>query len=137
VILLCIYYLCIYTATAPGKARSPEEYAYEDLTEKLDIFAGGNVFYEILTGRNPWNYFGNSAAKKLIMQGVKPNFSGVSLLASPTESLESESTDPIDQALFQLILRMYEKNPTQRISATELVAELEKIAKLYNLPILV
>jgi hypothetical protein len=37
-----------------GEYRSPEEYAYEKETEKVDVFSLGNVLYFLLTGIEPW-----------------------------------------------------------------------------------
>lgn len=126
----------LHIPTAPGKARSPEEYAYESLSEKLDIYATGNILYEILAGKNPWQNYGTTETKRLIMKGVKPNFVAEKAISSLVSS-ESPPIGSIDQELFQLTLRTYERNPSQRISATELIDELEKIAKRYNIPILV
>lgn len=125
------------TATAPGKARSPEEYSYEELTEKLDLFATANIFYEIVTGKNPWQNYGSTETKRLIMKGVKPNFVPEKKILSSSVSSESQPTGSVDQELFQLTLRSYDRDPMKRISASELIEELEQIAKRYNIPILV
>jgi serine/threonine protein kinase len=58
--------------SAPGSSRSPEEYAYVPLTEKMDIYSTGNVLYEILTGVEPWLSIPIAEAQKNVLHGEKP-----------------------------------------------------------------
>jgi hypothetical protein len=100
--------------SAPGTSRSPEEYEFETLDEKLDVYSTGNVLYEILTGENPWNDQGVANTKKLIRRGEKPPIK---------DSFRQPGTS--DAALAVLTELAYERDPTKRISAAALVRELE------------
>ena len=100
--------------SAPGKARSPEEYSGSDLTEKADVYSLANVLYELLAGENPWDHVRANEAKKMIMKGVIPNL--------PAEFRKPGTTD-VELAL--LMMRAYQLHPAERISAAELVKELD------------
>lgn len=102
--------------SAPGANRSPEEYEMETLTEKLDIYSAGNVLYEILTGEEPWSNMRTSEIKSKLKKGKKPHISENYLVPNT-----------IDAKLAALIDLAYEHDPSNRISASELVIELESI----------
>jgi Protein tyrosine and serine/threonine kinase len=99
--------------TAPGSSRSPEEYAYEELTEQIDVFSLANVLHQILTGQDPWEGWSALEISRQVQRGVKP--------MSPPELL----VHPSDKVLQNLTLRAYELDPAIRIRASELVQELE------------
>ena len=101
--------------SAPGANRSPEEYSQMKLTEKIDVYSGANVLYGILTGNRHFADRNNRSIKKLVMNGQKPPI--------PDEF----KIEPSDKALADLIGRAYERNPQRRISASEMVQELEKL----------
>jgi hypothetical protein len=102
--------------TAPGKARAPEEYENRLLSEKLDIYSTANVFYGILLGQNPWNKFYSIEAKQKIQERISP--------LVPPEFRQKGTTDELLQ---NLTTRAYELDPVQRISASQLVKELERL----------
>mmetsp|Transcript_8240 Transcript_8240/g.12671 ORF Transcript_8240/g.12671 Transcript_8240/m.12671 type:complete len:541 (+) Transcript_8240:108-1730(+) len=104
--------------TAPGVARSPEEYEMTPLTEKLDVYSLANVLYTILTGEEPWSKKRLSDIKKLVKQGSKPPYADKFLIANTS-----------DASLAALIDLAYERDPATRISATELVNELELLTR--------
>ena len=101
--------------SAPGANRSPEEYNQMKLTEKIDVYSGANVLYGILTGLRHFADSNNRMIKKLVMNGQKPPI--------PDEF----KVDPTDKALADLIDRAHERNPHRRISASEMVRELEQL----------
>lgn len=103
--------------SAPGGSRSPEEYLYRDLTEKLDIFSTGHVLYGILTGVKPWDELWGSQIKKLVKAGRKPPILDKKYLQIGTS----------DASLANLIDLAYEFDPQDRISASKLVSELEML----------
>jgi serine/threonine protein kinase len=105
--------------TAPGSSRSPEEYAYEELTEQIDVFSLANVLHQILTGEDPWEGWSALEISNQVQKGVKP--------MSPPEFL----VHPSDKLLQNLTLRAYELDPAVRIRATELVQELEAAMASY------
>ena len=115
----------IYIPSAPGSQRSPEEYLMHPLDEKLDVFSLGNVLFHILTGQKPWGdgIIANSV-KKTIRSGGQPII--------PTD-YRKEGT--FDAALSVLIDMTFEFDPKNRIQASELMAELDRLIDVYpNLP---
>lgn len=103
--------------SAPGASRSPEEYNFDELTEKLDVFSTAHVLYAILTGEHPWDDLWGSQVKKLIKAGNKPPILDKKYLEPGTS----------DAALANLIDMCYEFDPQDRLSASKLVAELEQL----------
>lgn len=102
--------------SAPGKARSPEEYAYKDLDEKLDMYSVGNILYSILTREKHWDSFSTNEAKKKIKQGFIPPI-----------PVNFDAPLKVQQWLVELNKRAYALSPKERISAKELGDELEKL----------
>jgi len=103
-------------ATASGRSRSPEEYRFTALTEKMDVFSLGHVLFNILTGSRPLNHLSTSMFKKDIIEGIKPFIDHI------------YKQKPSDAAIANLISRTYTLNPVNRINTSELVFELEKLA---------
>ena len=101
--------------SAPGGSRSPEEYRFDKVTEKLDIFSTAHVLYGILTGEQPWDDLWGSQVKKMVKVGKKP----------PIVNKEYLKLGTSDAALANLIDLAYELDPQDRPSASKLVAELE------------
>ena len=101
--------------SAPGIARSPEEYAYEPLTEQIDMYSLANVLHQILSGYGPWDGWSALEVSNQVQKGVKP--------LVPSEFLSA----PSDHALQNLTLRAYELDPTRRLRASELVHELTRL----------
>ncbi|GAX23734.1 hypothetical protein FisN_12Hh311 [Fistulifera solaris] len=100
--------------SAPGKARSPEEYEGEQLDEKLDIYSIANVYFEILTGVNPWRTKTADETQRLVKQGVKP------LIRD-----EFRKPGTSDEFLADLTLKAYSMLPIDRPSAAQLVDAIE------------
>ncbi|KAL7546280.1 hypothetical protein ACHAWF_009609 [Thalassiosira exigua] len=63
---------CRETTGTPGdgRLRSPEENNDGPLTEKLDVFSLGNVFYSLLTGRTVWEDYAKEDYTEKIANGV-------------------------------------------------------------------
>ena len=100
----------------PGTFRSPEEYAYEGETEKIDVYSMGNIFYGIMTGLYPFEEEKKSKkAASLVKGGHRPPISYKIL----------NSTDPFDQALLNATRRCWEQNPKVRPSSREIQKYLE------------
>lgn len=101
--------------------RSPEEYAYERQSEKVDIYSLGNVLYSVLTGLRPWEGIKDKSAQKKIQAGERPEI----------PSSYRDSTNPFEQALLKLIALSWIHEPTKRASARELqkfiISELERL----------
>lgn len=102
--------------SAPGVARSPEEYNMEELTEQLDVYSLGNVLYRILTSKKPFYDWGGNRVKDAVKKGQKPEI--------PPENRPPSSKDA---ALAVLVHFCMEHNPQKRITAKSLVRELKVI----------
>jgi serine/threonine protein kinase len=105
--------------SAPGSSRAPEEYAFEDLTEQIDVYSLANVLHQILTGEDPWGGWSVLEVTNQVQKGVKP--------VAPPEMLEH----PSDALLQNLTLRAYELDPNVRIHVRELVQQLEWAMNAY------
>ena len=92
--------------------RAPEEYAYEEETEKVDVYSLGNVFYGLLQGEWPFeNEIKKSAdAQALIMDGKRP--------AIKPELLNS--TDPYIIALTKATQSCWIHDPVKRASSKQI-----------------
>lgn len=97
----------------PGTFRSPEEYMYEMETEKIDIFAMGNVFYSLVTEQWPFQDDEKTIAQAKIMQGERPH------IPSKFET----STEPAYKLLIKLMRMCWKQNPKERPTA-KVVADL-------------
>jgi serine/threonine protein kinase len=117
--------------SAPGLYRSPEEYAGRNLTKQIDMFSLGHVLFEIWTGTEPWDDTGQQRVKQHVQDGQLP--SGVTQLLHQAEEEDDKVVvgekpsvvASLERSMGRLIVKCYTVNPEERISATELVAELE------------
>jgi serine/threonine protein kinase len=100
--------------TAPGRNRAPEEYEIGQLTEKIDIYSTAHILFGILTGQEPWKDYRGSQVKDMVKRGTKP--------AIEAKFIVQNSTDAV---LAMLIDASYELDPDDRLSATQLVEQLE------------
>jgi serine/threonine protein kinase len=97
----------------PGTFRSPEEYKYSMETEKIDIFAMGNVFYSLVTEQWPFQDEEKTIAQAKIMQGERP------LIPSKFDT----SNEPAYKLLIKLMRMCWKQNPKERPTA-KVVADL-------------
>jgi serine/threonine protein kinase len=97
---------------APGKARAPEEYNFDELDEKLDVYSAANVLFEILTGTNPHDQLTTLEAQQYVREGYVP-------------LIDVRQQSPWDARLAELTERAYAFRRQDRISAKQLVRELE------------
>jgi serine/threonine protein kinase len=124
--------------SAPGKQRSPEEYIFDDLTEKMDIYATANILYAIFTRQRPWSNFGSAETKRRIGQGYLPPMEYHSYIDPNLDHGGDDGNDAggggggnnvVDPAWIALTHRAYALDPLQRPNATELVTALEQLLK--------
>lgn len=99
-----------------GIWRSPEEYAYQEESEKVDVYSLGNVLYFMLTRQHPW--FDNSAKEVYdrVQKGKRPKI--------PDEI--RESTHPFDEYMIKAIEMCYTHNQFERPGAAEVAAKLKE-----------
>jgi Protein kinase domain len=106
--------------SAPGKSRAPEEYNFEDLDEKLDVYSVANILYSILTQREPWDGWNGIVAQTRIQEGVIPEINTNSIQDLPII---------VQESLINVTKQAYMLDPNVRISAAELATVLERILR--------
>ena len=95
----------------PGDFRSPEEYAYEGESEKIDVYSMGNIFYAILTGSWPFDEdVKGKKASRLVKSGVRPTI--------PEEILNT--TDVFQQTLLNATRACWIQEPEKRATARQI-----------------
>jgi len=113
--------------------RAPEEQVYSEeesdakppiVTEKVDIYALGNVFYRLAVGASPWKKPGAknlSPQEKLEVAKLK-RMNGT--LPDVPEEVRN-TTDPAVRAVFEAMYRAYEYNPIKRPGASAIASFLK------------
>lgn len=99
-----------------GIWRSPEEYAYEEESEKVDVYSLGNVLYFMLTRFYPWNDFSSKEVYEKVKKGKRPKISDEIL----------ESTHPFDKYMIKAIEMCYTHDQFKRPGAAEVAAKLQE-----------
>lgn len=94
----------------PGKFRAPEEYAYDEEDEMIDVYSMGNIFYTMLAGEMPFEGQKESKAQKKVMDGVRPRI--------PKEVQESE--DPAMRAMVSATKQCWRQKPGDRPRAAKI-----------------
>ncbi|CAM9181094.1 unnamed protein product [Discosporangium mesarthrocarpum] len=93
-----------------GVWRSPEEYGGKDLTEKLDIYSMGLIFWSMLARTPPFEKDHDQVYKRRVVEGERP------------------WTDKSwHKGYVELFQEMWRHNPKERPSAREVVHRLEAI----------
>jgi serine/threonine protein kinase len=101
--------------------RSPEEARGENnLTEKVDVFSLGHIFFRIICGHEPWNKLepGGLPPKAVLNEKVKNG----ELPTIPDEVMTSK--DPEVVAIRDAMMACYQYDPIQRPSAKMIVNKL-------------
>lgn len=124
--------------------RSPEEQvdmngeSNKRLTEKIDVYALGNVFFRFIAGTGPWKKTQWRQDGKLT-QADKDKIALLKMEEGGTPPLpagvkELKEKDPAVNALFQAMRMCYRHDPRERPSARDIVeyldAEIRKVARV-------
>jgi hypothetical protein len=88
----------------PSVLRAPEEYAYGEETEKVDVYAMGNIFYTLLADKEPWDGFEETVAQRMIMKGIRPDL--------PEAKVNGEEF--VDVTLRELVSQCFQQDPRRR-----------------------
>jgi len=103
--------------------RSPEEANNSThLTEKVDIFSMGHIFFRLICGHEPWNKLevGGKPSKEVVNEKVQKG-----ILPQIPEHI-SKTSDPEVIAIRDAMLKCYKFNPSERPNAREIADDLEK-----------
>ena len=118
---------CGFPAQYPNPQwRSPEESReQDDLTEKVDVFSLGHIFFRLICGHEPWNKLepGGRPEKEEVLEKVKKG----TLPFIPEEILKSE--DQEIQIIRDAMLKCYTADPDERPSARAIATELQSAYK--------
>lgn len=129
---------CQFTSHYPNPQwRAPEEQVDENgrtsqhLSEKIDIYALGNVMYRFAVGHSPWKKAnGRSLTSDEKRQVALLKLTEGKLPDVPNEVLHSNN--PATQGLLQIMRECYHHDPTQRPTAKQIVNELQVIINDYK-----
>ena len=113
--------ICPYhVGNNPGTFRSPEEYAYEPQTEKVDVYSLGNIFYGILTGEWPFHHESSEKkAQKRLIAGERPSIA----------DKHRNSSDPFDQAMIKAIEMCWIQKPEERANARQVQKFIKEVLR--------
>jgi len=107
-----------YIPKSPGRNRSPEEYEYDQLTEKIDVYSLGNILYSILTKHEAFDEMKKTEAQDLVKHGKRPPI--------PDKLWEAE-----ELAIIEAINMCWAQKPKNRPSARDVDSFLK--GKLFEL----
>eukprot|EP00558_Chaetoceros_sp_UNC1202_P010095 CAMPEP_0197241594 /NCGR_PEP_ID=MMETSP1429-20130617/7589_1 /TAXON_ID=49237 /ORGANISM="Chaetoceros sp., Strain UNC1202" /LENGTH=222 /DNA_ID=CAMNT_0042701455 /DNA_START=20 /DNA_END=688 /DNA_ORIENTATION=- len=101
---------------AMGNVRSPEEYAQEDIDEKIDVYSFGNILYALLTGLDAYavEEYKGLEIRDLSVEGVLPHV-----------DLSIRGRSFADAALASVMDRCFEYNPSFRTDIFTVVSLLK------------
>jgi hypothetical protein len=129
---------CPFTSHFPNPQwRAPEEQVDEHgltsklLTEKIDIYALGNVMYRFAVGRGPWNRpDGLSLTKEQRLEIATLKMKEGALPRIPDEVLNSQ--EPATMALLSIMRGCYQHRPELRPSAKKIMDQLQSAIDEYK-----
>ena len=104
--------------------RSPEESRNENnLTEKVDVFSLGHIFFRLICGHEPWNKLepGGRPSKEVISERVQKG----QLPFIPEDVLKTK--DPEVAAIRDAMLDCYKPNAEDRPKARDIARSLEAV----------
>jgi hypothetical protein len=105
-----------------GKWRAPEEYNYEDETEKVDVFALGNVLYFLLTRETPFMGMKSKEAMAIVRKGGHAKVKDKRIL---------KSKHRFEKSMLKAMEMCFVVDPSKRPGAQEVANVLKKgLAKL-------
>ena len=114
---------CGFPAQYPNPQwRSPEEsMEKDDLTEKVDIFSMGHIFFRLICGHEPWNKLepGGRPAKEEILEKVKKG----TLPFIPDDIMKTEDREI--QVIRDAMLKCYTADAKKRPSARAIANDLD------------
>lgn len=92
-----------------GEYRAPEEYAYKEETEKVDVYSLGNVLYFLLVKEEVWEGFHHKEIYDLVKAGQRPKI--------PDEIYKSDGV--FERYMIRAIESAWIHDPERRPSAAQ------------------
>mmetsp|Transcript_16391 Transcript_16391/g.24037 ORF Transcript_16391/g.24037 Transcript_16391/m.24037 type:complete len:688 (-) Transcript_16391:313-2376(-) len=116
--------------------RAPEEQpdghhlSKTPLSEKIDIYALGNIFFRIIVGVDPWRAYRGASGRvedneKMLIAELKRTTG----TAPPVKESVEKSKDPAVVAIREVMYKCFRKDPEKRPSAKQIVKDLERAIK--------
>ena len=103
----------------PGRYRSPEEYNYEYLNEKIDVYSLGNAIWSIFTIRPLFEGKKNTEVYEIVGKGKRPHI--------PKQSWKDKAL-----AMIEAMNMCFEFYPQKRASSKDLELFLRGKLEEYN-----
>jgi len=100
-----------YVGKNGGIWRAPEEYKYEEETNKIDVWSLGNVLYYLITRERP--YRDEKEARKIVEAGLHAKIRSDNFVPS--------SMDPVELAMRDAMDMCFVADPSNRPEAIEVV----------------
>jgi len=110
----------------PGIWRSPEEYKYDDQSNKGDVYSLGNILYYLLTGKQSYSRKTEDAAD-LVINGHHPKIKNRDLLERNTDSGSA-----IRRAINKAMMMCFVTDPIERLEAREIAKFLKRALDKYD-----
>ena len=85
-------------------------------------YSAGNILYGIITGKKPWDGEKGKTLRAKVQRGERPQ----------VEDSIRNAEGTIDFELVKLLDRVYEADPNKRASASDVVAELERVSRTFH-----
>jgi len=103
----------------------PDGNANSEITEKVDIYALGNLLFRFATGKAPWREMADNSRDAKLTQEQKAHIVQLKMKGKtpkiPEEVLKLKSKDPYINLLLKAMEMCYRFNPKERPTAREVV----------------
>ena len=112
---------------SPEEIRSFQSIEHEMLTEKVDIYALGNIIYRFLTGQRAWRLGEGSMTVEYQRDIAKWKSEEGKTPSVPESVLKLRDDDKYVDALLSLMDRCFAFKPSDRPSAKEIVRTIDRL----------
>ena len=116
--LVCTHHACFVQWRSPEEARNEN-----NLTEKVDIFSMGHIFFRLICGHEPWNKLekGGRPSKEVVNEKVQRG----ELPFIPDSIMNTEDLE--EAAIRDAMLDCYKADPSDRPRARDIAKKLEAV----------
>jgi len=122
-------YFPIHYQWKSSEEAGPDGNANSELTEKVDIYALGNLLFRFATGKTPWREMADNSHDAKLTQEQKAHIAQLKMKGkTPKVPDETLRKDPYINLLLKAMDMCYRFNPKERPTARE-VLEFLKVGK--------